>query len=162
MVLDINRFMQEAIKLATLQNTLWPFSAILVNDIDEIVATAVNNAQISPILHAEVNVIHQYALRHSQPDLSHLTLFTTAEPCPMCQSAIYWAKIRTVYFGSSIPFLNNLWGRQITMRADEIIDKTPSWYKSSTKLYGKILEDECNQLFLHAKKLQSDLIVIKE
>jgi tRNA(Arg) A34 adenosine deaminase TadA len=33
--------------------------------------------------------------------LADCTLFTSCEPCPMCLSAIYWARIPEVYYGNT-------------------------------------------------------------
>ena len=50
-----------------------------------------------------------------------LTLYTSADPCPMCQAAIAWAGIGTVVHGSSIPFLAAHGWWQIDIRAEELI-----------------------------------------
>jgi tRNA(Arg) A34 adenosine deaminase TadA len=62
----------------------------------------------------------------------------------MCQSAIEWAGIPLVVYGSSIPFLQSLGWWQIDIRAEEVVRRTP--FRRSTVL-GGILEEECNALF---------------
>ena len=73
-------------------------------------------------MHGEVNAITNCA--NSQPfDPSKwhdYTLYTTAEPCPMCQGAIEWSHIGRVVYGTSIPFLmDHGWG-QIGIRSHEV------------------------------------------
>jgi tRNA(Arg) A34 adenosine deaminase TadA len=65
----------------------------------------------------------------------------------MCQSAIEWAGISNVYYGSSIPYLkiNGWW--QIDIRAEEVARRT-SFRK--TRVVGAILEEECNLLYRKA------------
>jgi len=67
----------------------------------------------------------------------------------MCQSAVLWAGIGAVVFGSSIPFLIKLGWWQINIRAEEVIKRTP--FRHCT-LIGGILEQECNAMFLAAPK----------
>jgi tRNA(adenine34) deaminase len=69
----------------------------------------------------------------------------------MCQSAIEWAGISAVYYGTSIPYLQNLGCRQIEIRAEEVARRTPF---RQTKVIGGILESECNALF--EARLKSD------
>jgi tRNA(adenine34) deaminase len=62
----------------------------------------------------------------------------------MCQSAIEWAGISNVYYGTSIPYLQTHGWRQIEIRAEEVARRTPF---RQTKVIGGILEFECNGLF---------------
>jgi tRNA(Arg) A34 adenosine deaminase TadA len=62
----------------------------------------------------------------------------------MCQSAIEWAGISTVYYGTSIPYLQSRGWRQIDIRAGEVARRTPF---RQTRVIGGILEFECNALF---------------
>lgn len=34
-------------------------------------------------------------------DLSDCEIFTSCEPCPMCLGAIYWARLKKVYFANN-------------------------------------------------------------
>src|SRR5688572_23132109 len=52
--------------------------------------------------HAEVHAIRQACRRLGTIDLSGCVIYSTCEPCPMCFSAIHWAKIGRLIFGVSI------------------------------------------------------------
>jgi len=76
-------------------------------------------------------------------------LYTTAEPCPVCQSAVEWAGIPWVVYGSSIPFLQGLGWWQIDIRAGEVARRTPF---RRTAVLGGVLAKECNALFEAAQR----------
>ncbi len=77
-----------------------PFGAVIVKD-GEIIATAHNEVIGSndPTAHAEVLAIRRASEKLGRFDLSGCTIYSTCEPCPMCFSAIHWAKIETLYYG---------------------------------------------------------------
>ena len=54
-----------------------------------------------PTAHAEVTAIRDACTRLSTFQLTDCELYTSCEPCPMCLSAIYWARIPTVYYGNT-------------------------------------------------------------
>lgn len=148
---NINEFMLKTIEIAA-SNPIAPYSAIIVYDDNDIIRTSVNSAHHHPLMHGELSVIHNLFEKGFHGDSTKLSLYTTAEPCPMCAAAAYWAMIPKIVYGSSIPFLNELFGRQITVRASEILDNTPEFYQC--ELIGGVLEDKCNTLFIDAKKLR--------
>jgi tRNA(Arg) A34 adenosine deaminase TadA len=47
-----------------------------------------------PTAHAELLAVRDAARRLSKRDLSDCDVYSTATPCPMCQAALYWARIR--------------------------------------------------------------------
>jgi guanine deaminase len=58
-----------------------------------------------PTCHAEINAIRKASRYLKSHSLKGCALVTTAEPCPMCLAAAYWAGIRNVYYmagGSAI------------------------------------------------------------
>lgn len=77
-----------------------PFGAVVVRD-GEIVAegwncvTTVND----PTAHAEVVAIRRACERLATFKLDDCDIYTNCEPCPMCLAAIYWARMRTIYYG---------------------------------------------------------------
>ena len=47
-----------------------------------------------PTAHAELLAVRDAARRLNTRDLSDCDVYSTATPCPMCQGALYWARIR--------------------------------------------------------------------
>jgi tRNA(Arg) A34 adenosine deaminase TadA len=47
-----------------------------------------------PTAHAELLAVRDAARRLKRRDLSDCDVYSTATPCPMCQGALYWARIR--------------------------------------------------------------------
>jgi guanine deaminase len=54
-----------------------------------------------PTAHAEVVAIRDACKKLSTFQLSDCVLYASCEPCPMCLSAIYWARIPEVYYGNT-------------------------------------------------------------
>ena len=79
-----------------------PFGAVIVRE-GEVVARGHNEVlkNNDPTAHAEMVTIRRAAASLGRFDLSDCVLYTSCEPCPMCLSAIYWARIPTVFFGCS-------------------------------------------------------------
>jgi tRNA(Arg) A34 adenosine deaminase TadA len=50
--------------------------------------------QNDPTAHAELLAVRDAARRLGKRDLSDCDVYSTATPCPMCQGALYWARIR--------------------------------------------------------------------
>ncbi len=77
-----------------------PFGAVIVRD-GEIIARAHNLVLKihDPTAHAEIVAIRRAAAKLKKFDLSDCEIYSTAEPCPMCLAAIFWARIRKVYYG---------------------------------------------------------------
>jgi tRNA(Arg) A34 adenosine deaminase TadA len=55
-----------------------------------------------PTAHAELLAVRDAARRLKTRDLSDCEVFSTAIPCPMCQGALYWARVRR-YHNESTP-----------------------------------------------------------
>ncbi|WP_242492594.1 nucleoside deaminase [Methanolobus psychrotolerans] len=78
-----------------------PFGAIVVKD-GNIISRTHNNVLRTndPTAHAEILAIREASAILGKFDLSDCEIYTSSEPCPMCLAAIYWARIKTVYYGS--------------------------------------------------------------
>jgi tRNA(Arg) A34 adenosine deaminase TadA len=122
-----------------------PFGAVIVHGPSgEVIATGHNHTDDGPTYHGEIDAINRCATAHRGIDWSQLMLYTTAEPCPMCQAAIAWAGIAAVVYGTSVPALRNLGWSQIDIRAEEVIARTPF---RRIALLGGVLQNECDTLF---------------
>ena len=136
-------FMRKAIRLAG-NVPKYPFGAVLVDQQDEVVAEGWNRSVHNPTWHGEMDAINKCAASHPKIDWTKLTLYTTAEPCAMCQGAVAWSGIKRVVFGSSIPFLKSLNWWAIDIRAEEL--SRLAAFRECT-VVGGVLEEECNKLF---------------
>lgn len=143
--LDHEKFMRLAIEQAK-KMPKFPFGAVIVDSrTGEVLAEGHNRSTLDPTFHGEMDVIHRLAASPKRPaNWAPLVLYTTAEPCSMCQSGIEWAGIGAIVYGSSIPLLQRLGWWQIDVRAEEIIRRTPF---RRTALLGGVLEQECDALF---------------
>jgi tRNA(Arg) A34 adenosine deaminase TadA len=113
---------EEALK--SVQNGGGPFGAVIVQVDDhsgKVIRYWVNHNHVAewadPTAHAEVTTIRAAAkelgvldLGHinkkdsklTQPsEWSHCVIYSSAEPCPMCLSAIYWAGIKNLIFAAT-------------------------------------------------------------
>ncbi len=99
-----NYYMQRAIELSkqSISNGGGPFGAVIVKD-GEIIAESSNSVtqDNDPTAHAEVNAIRKAAKAMNTFDLSGTTIYSSCEPCPMCLSAIYWARISNLFFANT-------------------------------------------------------------
>ena len=78
-----------------------PFGAVIARD-GEIIAEGHNlvTSGNDPTAHAEIVAIRKACRELETFDLSGLVIFTSCEPCPMCLSAIYWARLDRIYYAN--------------------------------------------------------------
>lgn len=121
-----------------------PFGAVIIKE-GMIIAQGHNEVLKTndPTAHAEVVAIRKAAALLGKFDLSDCEIYASCEPCPMCLSAIFWSRIKTVYYGctkqdaAGIGFDDNL--------IYEFI-KNPILYNDSLKLIPEDRE-ECLKNF---------------
>ncbi len=79
-----------------------PFGSVIVRD-GKVLSAEQNTVtrDCDPTAHAEINAIRAASKKIGKADLSGCILYTSAEPCPMCLSAIYWSNITQVYYGNT-------------------------------------------------------------
>ncbi|MGD9615247.1 MAG: nucleoside deaminase [Alphaproteobacteria bacterium] len=136
--------MREAIAAAQ-RNRFFPFGAVIVRADDRrIMATGVNNGTANPILHGEIVAINDYVARHGNRGWEEAILYTTGEPCPMCMSALVWARIGGVVYGTSIETLRQVGIDQILLPATTVIGAAP-FYRGD--ILGGVLAAETDALF---------------
>ena len=77
-----------------------PFGAVIVKN-GKIISKGHNKVLKTndPTAHAEINVIREATKKLKRFNLSDCEIYSSCEPCPMCFSAIHWAKMKKLYFG---------------------------------------------------------------
>lgn len=80
-----------------------PFGAIVVKD-GKIIGEGWNRVLSSndPTAHGEITAIRDACKNIQSYDLSGCEIYTSGEPCPMCLSAIYWARLDRIFYGFKI------------------------------------------------------------
>ncbi|MCL2072138.1 MAG: nucleoside deaminase [Oscillospiraceae bacterium] len=83
-----------------------PFGAAIVqvNGSDKTMISCEHNRVLQtndPTMHAEIAAIRAACSTLGRFSLHDCEIYSTCMPCPMCLSAIMWAKIPVVYYGAS-------------------------------------------------------------
>lgn len=118
-----------------------PVGAVLVHTTSQRVLAMDGNRveeRKDPTAHAEMLVIQQASRSLGSPRLDRCDLYVTLEPCPMCATAISFARLRRVYFGAFDPKGGG-------------VDHGPQIFHQLTchhapEVYGGISEDDSSQI----------------
>ncbi len=98
--------MQQALAIAKTgtANGEVPIGAVIVHN-GQIIASAHNltETENDPTAHAEMLCIREAAKKLGEPRLPECDLYVTLEPCPMCATAISFARIRKLIYGAYDP-----------------------------------------------------------
>src|SRR3954468_6759645 len=100
-----SQFMREAIRLSIDMMRCGeggPFGAVVVRG-EKVVGRGCNQVTSTndPTAHAEIVAIRDACKRLKTFQLDDCELYTSCEPCPMCLSAIYWARLKKIYFANT-------------------------------------------------------------
>ena len=130
-----------------------PFGAVIVKD-GRIISIEHNTVIESKdaTAHAEINAIRNASKKLNTHDLSGCILYTSAEPCPMCLSAIIWANIKKVYYANTKKDAND-----IGFRYDIIYEYIKGNNKSILELHH-IKSEEALEVFNKFKELADKII----
>lgn len=135
------------------RNPKRPFGAVIVERASgAILAEAVNAVEVSPLLHGETAAIDACARTHPGIAWPGLSLYTTAEPCPMCAAAIAWTKIGEVIIGTDTPTLAGLGIDQLDLGCAEVLASAP-FYRG--RVVMGVLAAEAERMYAEwAKRLR--------
>ena len=99
-----NEFMKIAIELSieSVNKNGGPFGCVIVKD-NKIIAKGSNKVTSTndPTAHGEIVAIREACKKLNNFNLEECELYSNCEPCPMCLSAIYWARIKKIYFANT-------------------------------------------------------------
>ncbi|MDH3692706.1 MAG: nucleoside deaminase [Gammaproteobacteria bacterium] len=79
-----------------------PFGAVIVRA-DKVIAEGFNQVTSSndPTAHAEVVAIRKACEILGDFSLAGCEIYTSCEPCPMCLSAVYWARLERIFYANT-------------------------------------------------------------
>ncbi len=140
------QYMRMAIEKAKegVANGQTPFGACIVKD--GTVVSCVHNVvwQTTDITaHAEVHAIREACKTLDTVDLSGCVIYSTCEPCPMCFSAIHWARISKIVYGTSISDAENVGFNELHISNNTM----KNLGNSPVEVVGGFLRDESQELF---------------
>ena len=96
--------MQRAIELSieSINSGGGPFGSVIVKD-NKIISEGMNRVTVNndPTAHGEIVAIRLATKSLNNFNLKGCELYSSTEPCPMCLSAIYWARIDKVYYANT-------------------------------------------------------------
>jgi guanine deaminase len=128
-----------------------PFGACIVRG-RTIVALAHNRvlASSDPTQHAEVVAIGRATRHLGARVLKGCTIYSTTEPCPMCFSAIHWAQIDRIVFGTGIADVKRLGFNELS-----ISNQTLKRLGKSRVILDRASKRECAELLEDWARLAS-------
>lgn len=142
-----DRWMARAIEIARTDGAM--FGAVIVDPNADggagaVIAEARNTVFLDgdSTAHAEVNAIRKACKNKGFP-LAGLTIYASAEPCPMCAGAIAWSGISRVVYGTPIEALRGGGHLQIDVPCAAILGKWPI----PIAIEGPVLEKEAGAVF---------------
>lgn len=142
----MNRFMELAkqnAKCGIENNEGGPFGAVIIDKKGNIISNGNNKVlkNNDPTAHAEIVAIRNACKKLNTYDLSNYILYTSAEPCPMCLSAIIWSNIKEVYFGCTRKDAEEIGFR------DDMIYEYLKGNKKDVITLQEIDREECKKVF---------------
>ncbi|HET9843064.1 MAG TPA: nucleoside deaminase [Gammaproteobacteria bacterium] len=131
-----------------------PFGAAILQN-GKVIAVAHNTVlkDKDPTCHSEINAIRQACKNLNTHILSGCEIYSTAEPCPMCLAAIYWARLDKIFIGvdksiaAKYGFDDAKFYEQILLGLE----------RREIPIQCGILAKECEEVFSHWKEIEGVL-----
>ena len=139
------KYMLLAIEQAN-RNPGRPFGSIIVDErTGNVVGEGVVNMAANPMFHSEVVAMNDYIARNGNQGWEHLTMYGTGEACPMCMSAMVWAGIPRIVYGSDTAYVRK-YVANINIRSADIVAAAHPLYTNKL-LLGGVLADLTDKMF---------------
>ncbi len=122
-----------------------PFGAVIATVEGEVVVVAHNRVRADGDItaHAEIAAIRAACAKLGLIDLNGHIIVTTCEPCPMCASAIHWARLDEVVYGATIADAERAGFHELPVSAASLYAEGGS----SVDVTPDVLRNECVMLF---------------
>lgn len=135
-------------KAGVVEKTGGPFGCVIVRDGQVLAATGNSVLRDNdPSAHAEVNAIRAACKKVNAPNLKGAVMYTSCEPCPMCYSTAYWARIGRIYYAAA-------WTDYADLFDDSNIsmDMKKSYAERAVPV-EPLLRDEAQKVWLEFRKM---------
>jgi len=133
------------------------FGAIIVNHTsDEVVCEGANFRTGDPTIHGEISAINACTAKFTKAGMTpteiyaawgELSLYTNAESCPMCASAIRWAGFKEYVYGTTIEHNYNAGWGVMTLSSYDVFQQSRALPGVQTMMLGSVLTNETDPLF---------------
>ncbi|KAI3543737.1 cytidine and deoxycytidylate deaminase zinc-binding region [Colletotrichum filicis] len=130
------------------------FGTIIVNHTsDEVVCEGANFRTGDPTIHGEISAINACTAKFAEQGMTptqiyaawgELSIYTNAESCPMCASAIRWAEY---VYGTTIQHNYNVGWGVMTLSSYDVFQQSRQLPGYQTSMIGQILTNETDPLF---------------
>ena len=137
---DVSFFLEETLNIILGLMNFEGGGIYLVDKSNKIVAKDHNRciSLSDPTAHAEILVLRKAAKSMKNYRLQGMTMFSTIEPCPMCMSAIIYARLEMVVFGA----FDKKAGAAGSIYSFQNNDR----FNHRLKVICGIMEEECREL----------------
>jgi tRNA(Arg) A34 adenosine deaminase TadA len=121
-----------------------PFAAVIVRN-SEIIASEHNSVwkNMDITAHGEVQSIRAACKKVNSIDLSGSIIYSTCEPCPMCFTAIHWARIDKIVCGARIKDAKSFGFNELTVSNHTLKNNG----NSKVEIINDFMREECIELF---------------
>ena len=125
-----------------------PFGALLVDQDNNVLLIAENTVVTENDItgHAESNLIRLASQKYDRDFLTTCTLYTSADPCPMCSGAIFWGNVRRVVYGLGQELFYKMVGDSaedvLLLPCRDVFEKG----RKQIEVIGPVLEEEARKV----------------
>eukprot|EP01132_Coremiostelium_polycephalum_P005615 gene5615-6987_t len=122
------------------------FGAAIVHENGTVMCTGVNQGVKNRLFHGEIVAINNCSEIYGKNTWEGYTIYTTGEPCVMCQAGIMWTKFKRVVFGS---YVSNIYCERCAAQlpvGSHVINGLGYGINHYTEIIGGVLETECDLL----------------
>jgi tRNA(Arg) A34 adenosine deaminase TadA len=141
-----SKYMQMAVDKAKegIDNGQSPFGACIIKD-GNVIACEHNKVWGSSDItaHAEILAIRNACKSLGSIELSGCTIYSTCEPCPMCFTAIHWARIDKIIYGAAIADAKGFGFNELTVSNKQLKE----FGKSRVEIVSEFMKKQCVEVF---------------
>ena len=121
-----------------------PFGCAIARG-DELLSVTHNTvlSTVDITAHAEINALRAACDKVGDILIESAVVATTCEPCPMCMTALHWARVGTVYYGATIAEAEAAGFNELDLPASEVVRAGGD----RVELASGLLAEACRDLF---------------